>query len=346
MLTDTAFSPPARATIVAGACALVIGLMKLAAPILTPLLLAVFIVIVATPALRWMRRHGLPKWGALALIIFLLLDAGSLLALMTTGAIEGFRDSLPGYQERFLVLSQEFGRWAENVGIEGSRAALPDLFDSSKVTTAVRSLLSGAGDVFGTGLLVILFVLFMLLEAPTLPAKLSAAFAMTEQAELRLKRLLDAINGYMRIKCLTSLATALTAWLLLWMLGIDFAALWALLAFFLNFVPVLGGIVMMIPPILMALVQTDLPTTLLVAGGYLVIHVVIGDLLEPRMMGKGLGISALTVLIALLFWGWLFGTVGMFLAVPLTTALVIALDASPHTRPIAILLGTGQPAPD
>jgi len=101
---------------------------------------------------------------------------------------------------------------------------------------------------------------------------------------------------------------------------------------------------MMIPPVLMALVQTDLQTTLLVAGGYLALHVVIGDILEPKMMGKGLGISALTVLLALLFWGWLFGTVGMFLAVPLTTAVVIALDASPHTRPIAILLGPGAPA--
>lgn len=341
MISTAAFSPPARATIVAGACALVIGLMKWAAPILTPLLLAVFIVIIATPALRWMRRHGVPKWGALALITFVLLDAGSLLALMTTGALEGFRDSLPTYQERFLALGQAFGRWAEGVGIEGAPAAVPDLLDSNKVTAGVRALLSSAGNLFATGLLVLLIVIFMLLEVSTLPAKLSAAFHMTEQAEERLRRLLDAINRYMQIKCLMSLATAASAWLLLWLLGIDFASLWAVLAFFLNFVPVLGGILMMIPPVLMALVQTDLQTTLLVTGGYLLIHVVIGDLLEPRIMGKGLGISALTVLIALLFWGWLFGTVGMFLAVPLTTALVIALDASPHTRPIAILLGTG-----
>jgi predicted PurR-regulated permease PerM len=144
----------------------------------------------------------------------------------------------------------------------------------------------------------------------------------------------------MQIKCLMSLLTAAVAWLLLWLLDIDFAALWAILTFFLNFIPVVGGIVMMIPPVLMALVQADWQTTLLVAGGYLVLHILIGDILEPKVMGKSLGISALTVLIALLFWGWLFGIVGMFLAVPLTTALVIALDASPHTRPLAILLGS------
>jgi len=343
MTSDVTFSPPARALIVAGACALVIGLLKVAAPILSPILLSMFIAIIATPALRWMRRHGVPKWGALAAITFVLLDLGSLLALVTTGALEGFKDSLPTYQERFVLLSDQFGRWVEGVGIGGSREAVPDLMDPNKVASLVRLLLSSASSLFATGLMVLLIVIFMLLEAPTLPAKLSAAFHLSEQGDARLQRLLGAINRYMLIKTLMSLATALCVWLLLWLLGIDFAALWAVLAFFLNFVPVVGAILMMIPGVLMALVQTDLQTTLLVLGGYLVIHVVIGDLLEPRIMGKGLGISALTVMIALFFWGWLFGAVGMFLAVPLTTALIIALDASPHTRPIAILLGSEIP---
>ena len=336
------FSPPSRGAIVAGACALATGLLKLAAPILEPILLAVFVAIVATPLLRWMRRHGVPKWGALALITFVLLDVGSLFALMTTGALEGFRESFPTYQERFSALSEQFGHWVEGVGIEGSTEAVPDLMDPTKVSSWVRLLLSSASSLFAEGFLVILIVVFILLEASALPAKLSAAYQLGDDGAARLKRVLDAVNRYMQIKCLMSLLTAAAAWLLLWLLEIDFAALWAILTFFLNFIPVIGGIVMMIPPVLMALVQTDWQTTLLVAGGYLVLHVVIGDILEPKAMGKGLGISALTVLIALLFWGWLFGVVGMFLAVPLTTALVIALDASPHTRPLAILLGSNM----
>jgi predicted PurR-regulated permease PerM len=112
---------------------------------------------------------------------------------------------------------------------------------------------------------------------------------------------------------------------------------------------VLGNILMMIPPVFLALVQTDLQTTLFVAIGYLVINITIGNVLEPRIMGKGLGVSTLAIFISLLFWGWLFGTVGMFLAVPLTAAAVIALDAHPQTRPLAILLGPAiaeQEAPD
>lgn len=335
------FSPPARRVLVAGACALVIGLLKLAAPVLEPILLGIFIAIIATPGLQWLRRHGVPKWVALALITFLLVQAGSLFALLTTGAVEGFRESFPGYQARFIELSEQFGHWAESVGIGGSTEALPDLLDPAKVSAGVRLLLSSASSLFAEGFLIILIVVFTLLEAPTFPTKLAAAFDMGSDGAARLQRVLGSVNHYMRIKCGMALLTAAGAWLMLWVFGIDFALLWAILTFLLYFIPVVGGIVMMVPPVFMALVVSDWQTTLLVAGGYVALNIVIGEILETKAMGKGLGISALTVLIALLFWGWLFDIVGMFLAVPLTTALVIALDASPHTRPLAILLASG-----
>ena len=333
------FSAPARGLVVAGAIALVVTLLKTAAPLLSPILLAIFIAIVATPALAWMRRKGVPKWGALFIIAFVLLDVGSLLALITTGALEGFKDSLPTYQERFAALAQQFGGLMAGTGVDNPAAAATDLMDPSRLTALVPRLLSSASGVFATGLLVLLTVIFILLEVPAIPGKLKAAFNLTEAGEARLKRLLDNINRYMLIKTLTSLATAVCVWLLLKFFGIDFAILWAVMAFFLNFVPVVGNIVMMIPAVLLALVQVDLTTALMVAAGYLVINTAIGNVIEPRIMGKGLGISTLAVFIALLVWGWLFGTVGMFLAVPLTTALIIALDASPHTRPLAILMG-------
>lgn len=143
----------------------------------------------------------------------------------------------------------------------------------------------------------------------------------------------------MVIKSLASLATALCIWVWLWVFGIDFAVLWAILAFLLNFIPFVGAILMTIPAVMLALVQTDLLTMLLVALGYFVANTVIGSILEPRIMGRGLGISTLAVFLSLLFWGWVLGTVGVFLAVPLTMALIVALESSPQTRPIAILLG-------
>ncbi|MCG6941362.1 MAG: AI-2E family transporter [Thiohalocapsa sp.] len=339
MSLQVQFSPPARGLIIAGAVALVITLMHMAAPILSPLLLATFVAIVATPVLRWLRRAGVPKWGALAVIIFILLDVGSLFALLTTGAFEGFRDSFPTYQERFMLLSQQVGGLLESAGMSHSQEAIPDLLDPKKVMGVVRMVLSNASGIFATGLLVLLAVVFILLEAPSLRTKLHAAFHLSADAEARISQLLARINRYMQIKTLTSAATGLCIWLFLWAIGIDFAPLWGVIAFLLNFVPVVGNVVMMIPAVLLALVQADLATALLVAAGYLVVNTVIGNVIEPRVMGKGLGISTLAVFIALLFWGWLFGLVGMFLAVPLTAALIAALDASPQTRPLAIMLG-------
>jgi len=119
-----------------------------------------------------LRRHVVPTLGALAIVAFILLDVGSLLALVTTGALEGLRDSLPTYQERFMLLNGQLGGWLERVGVAGSTEAVPDLLDPEKLIGVVRALLSNASGVFATGLLVLLAVIFILLEAPSLPANL------------------------------------------------------------------------------------------------------------------------------------------------------------------------------
>ena len=348
MNTLDGFSPIARTVVVAAAIAIVATFLQAAASIIAPILLAAFIAIVATPALQWMKRKGAPKWLALTVIVLVLIDVGSITALLTTGALEGLRGSLPGYQERLILLSDSLGTWLEGIGVANARDVVPDIFDPAAAIGLVRMALTNVSGTFATGLLVLFTVVFMLIEAPGLPAKLKAAFAMTEESEARLQRLLRAINRYMVIKSLASLATALCIWAWLWFLGIDFAVLWAVMAFLLNFIPFVGAILMTIPTVLLALVQTDIHTTLLVALGYLVANTVIGSILEPRAMGRELGVSTLVVFLSLLFWGWVLGTLGVFLAVPLTIALMIALDASPQTRPIAILLGpelTPKPKP-
>jgi predicted PurR-regulated permease PerM len=333
------FSPISRTVIVIAAIAIVIFFLHAAASIIAPVLLAAFIAIIATPPLRWLQRKRVPKWLALAVIVFVLLEVFSILALVFTGGLEGFRDGLPGYQERLNLLSDQFGGWLENVGVESAREAVKDIFDPAIAVKLVRVALANVSGTFGTGLLVLMAVVFMLLEASGLAAKLRKAFHLTEEAESRLQHVFHAINKYMVIKSLASLATALCIWVWLWILGIDFAVLWAILAFLLNFIPFVGALLMMIPAVLLALVQTDLLTTLLVALGYLVANTAIGSVLEPRIMGRGLGISTLAVFLSLLFWGWVLGIVGVFLAVPLTMALIVALESSPRTRPLAILLG-------
>ena len=332
------FSSISQALVVLAAIAVILLFAKFAAPILAPVLLAAFIAIVALPPLRWMMQHGVPKWIALAAILFVLFDFGSILALLMTSGLEGFRENLPGYQQRFELLSEQLGNWLEAAGIEGSRAALPDMVDARKVVSFVRAMLASVSNTLGVGLLVLLTVAFILAEASKLGPRIKKAFSASESFQTQFERVLGSLSQYMLIKIASSFATGLVVWVLLWGLGIDFAALWAILAFVLNFIPFVGAILMMIPPVLLATVQADLETALLVAVGFIAANTIIGNVLEPRFMGEGLGISTLTVFLSLIFWGWLLGTIGVFLSVPLTIVLIAVLEANESTRPLAVLL--------
>jgi len=336
------FSPIARAVIVAAAIAVTVVVLQSAASIVAPVLLAAFIAVILTPPLRWLRRKRVPQWISLPLIVILLLEAGSILGLVFTGQLEGFRESLPGYRERLTLLRDQFGLWLEETGVEMAREAVKDIIDPNVAVDLVRVVLSNMRSTFGTGLLVLLSAVFMLLEAPSLLTKLRKAFHLQEEAELRLQRLFSSINHYMVIKSLASLATALCIWGWLWMLAIDYAALWAILAFLLNFIPFIGGLLMAVPPLLLALVEQGTWPAVLVLLGYLAMNAVLGYLVEPRLMGAQLGLSPLVVFASLLIWGWVLGPVGAILAVPLTVLMRIALAGHGDTRWIAILLGPAE----
>jgi AI-2 transport protein TqsA len=122
------------------------------------------------------------------------------------------------------------------------------------------------------------------------------------------------------------------------LIGVDFAPTWGLLAFLLNFIPNIGSIIAAVPAILLALIQLGLPSALLTLLGYLVVNITIGNFLEPRVMGRSLGLSTLVVFLSLLFWGWVLGPIGMVLSVPLTMIAKIALAANEDTRWLAVLL--------
>ena len=141
-----------------------------------------------------------------------------------------------------------------------------------------------------------------------------------------------------------SLGTGAAVWLWLTILGVDYPVLWGLLAFLLNYVPNIGSIIAAVPAVLLALVQLGPGAAAWAAAGYLAVNVLFGSVLEPRFMGRGVGLSALVVFLSLVFWGWVLGPVGMFLSVPLTITAKIALAASDETRWAAVLLGTGGEA--
>ncbi|NEX19802.1 AI-2E family transporter [Thiorhodococcus mannitoliphagus] len=333
------FTPAARFLLVAGAFVVVVAGLKAATNLVTPFLLAIFIAVLVEPPLQYLRHRGLPGWAAMLVVVALLVGVGGAIIGLFTGALNGFNASLPEYQQRLNVMSGELVARLDEVGLHVSRSVLNSFIDPSGVLGFASDLIKGLSGVLANAFLILLTVIFILLEAHSLPSKLRVALRAPQATLVHLHEVVKTINRYMFIKANTSLATGVLVWVWLTFLGVDFAAMWAMLAFLLNFVPTIGSIIAAIPAVLLALVQLGLESALLATLGYLVVNILIGNVIEPRVMGRGLGLSTLVVFISLIFWGYVLGSVGMFLSVPLTMALKIALSTSPQTQPLAIMLG-------
>ena len=343
-----AFGAASRSMIVLAAFVIVIAGLRAAAPILVPFLLAVFIATIAEAPVAWLKRRKVPGGLAITLVmlgmVVLLIGIGALIAQ----SVNGFGSQLPFYKERLTSITTDLLIWltprAESFGIELSTDALLAYFDPAVVLDVVRNALSSLGSVLSNGFLILLTVIFILAEVSSFPAKLRRAIQEPARDVDRFASFGDTVNRYMAIKTTISAITGILAASGLALLGVDFALLWGLLTFMLNFVPTIGSIIAAIPPVLLALVQLGPFAAALVAVGFLVLNIVIGSAIEPRFMGRGLGLSTLVVFLSLVFWGWVLGPVGMLLSIPLTMTAKMALEASPSSRWLAQLLGPA-PAP-
>ena len=312
--------------------------MRATASIINPFLLAVFLSSLCAPLLYWLQRRGVPNGLAVAAIVLGLLVVAILLMIFVGRSLNTLAQQLPVYQERLRSsLTQVFAR-LNNLGLDMTKSPLTDYVTPRKVMSLVYFGLSLFRGLFTNMFLILLFVLFILLETSGFPRKLQAAFPDPEGTLGHFKTMTANVNRYMGFKTLFSLATGVSVWILLALIGVDFAGTWGLLAFFLNFIPAIGSIIAAIPAIIWALVQLGLPSALLTLLAYLVVNITIGNLLEPKFMGRKLGLSPLVVILSMIFWGWVLGPIGMVLSVPLTMIGKIALATSEDTRWIAVML--------
>ena len=228
----------------------------------------------------------------------------------------------------------------------GEGPELPGLlsrFDSSLLVDFANQALRYTATAFSSLLIIALIVVFMLFEAATFRSKVRIAFT-GAGAEERFSRVMYEIQHYIGIKTVVSAATGLLIGVWVGVLGVDFAIFWGLVAFVLNFIPNLGSVIAAVPTTLLAMVQIGVGRGLLVALGYLVVNMVIGNFIEPHLMGRRLGLSTLVVVLSLVFWGWVWGPIGMLLSVPLTMVVKIMLENTEEFRWVAVLLGDSRSA--
>ena len=319
---------------------IIIAGVKTAQALLVPFLLAFFISIICAGPFFWLQQHKIPAPIALLLVISVVMLGGLVVVTLIGTSVNDFTNQIPVYQEKLQIQTLALFDWLDQFGIKVSKQILLEHFNPGAVMQSAASMLAKAGGVLTNSFLIILTVVFILFEAAGMPNKLRAALPDADSSLASFEQFSTSVRQYLVIKTIVSLGTGLVVTIGLLLLGLDYAPLWGMIAFLLNYVPNIGSIIAAIPAILLAVVQLGPLSSVLVAVLYLVTNVVMGNAVEPRMMGQKLGLSALVIFISLVFWGWVLGPVGMLLSVPLTMVVKIALEVNDSTRWMAILLSS------
>lgn len=310
--------------------------VRFARPVLVPLLLAAFLATVTTPLVRGLRDHRVPAGFAVVFAVLVDLAALAVMGLLVTRSLVGVDTRLPVYGQRLEARIAETAEWLAPYGV--SEKQIYEALSPEALVGLLRTFAESLAGFVSSGVLVMLIVVFMLFEGLGLREKLAQVLRHPEDFE-RMRYVTGEVNKYLLVKLATSASTGLLCGLWTYLLGVDFPVLWGLLAFLLNFIPTIGSIIAAVPPIALALVQLGTGSAFGVLAGYVAVNFTIGNFIEPRVMGRTLGLSPLVVFLSMVVWGWLLGPVGALLAVPITMIVKIACESSESLRWLAILMG-------
>lgn len=332
-----------KSTLLVLAClVIVLAGAKAATSVLVPFLLSVFIAIILNPMVNRMVLWKVPRAASIFSTIIFILVLGFSITGLVGQSLNDFSQNIPQYTEKM----QGQVTWVVDklamLNIELNRELVTEHFNPGAAMSLVADMLKGLGNVMANLFLIMLTVIFILFEAPSIPAKVHKALDDPEHKMLHIDRFLDAVNSYLVIKTWVSLGTGFGIGAIMYFLGVDYFVLWGVLAFLFNYIPNIGSFIAAVPAVLVALVVAGPAIAGFTALGFFVVNIVMGNVIEPRFMGKGLGLSTLVVFLSLIFWGWLFGSVGMLLSVPLTMIVKIALEASERGGWFAVLLSNNE----
>ncbi|MDX8412580.1 MAG: AI-2E family transporter [Mariprofundales bacterium] len=342
-------SHPSNFLLAGASLVVIIAGLKVAAPLLTTFLLALFLAMICLPALRWLQQRQVGEVSSVALLFLLLLLIGGLLALLLGTSVADFTRQIPIYQQRLNGEKAQLLQWLTSYGLTLNAESLKTAFDPAAAMGMAGTMLTSLGKSLANLMLILLTTVFLLFEARALPQKWQQINDQNEHgghapSSKVIRHFLNSANRYLVVKTWISLLTGVLVTLLLVLVGVDYPLLWGVLAFLFNFIPNIGSIIAAIPALLLTLIQLGGGSALAVAGGYVAINMVIGNAIEPKFMGKEVGLSPLVVFLSLVCWGWILGPVGMLLSVPLTMVVKLALESNPQWQWLATLLGSAPSA--
>ncbi|CAN5748381.1 AI-2E family transporter [soil metagenome] len=340
-------TPPAlRIALYGASLVIIVAGLRAAAPILTPLALAAFVATVSVPALGSLRRHGVPTAPAILLIVLL---SGAILGffgwIVLQSAAE-LRAELPGYIGRWQQIEQDVRGRLLTWGVDAAPGDYWTLAEPQRLLDVVTLAARNVTSMLAFLLLILLYLVFILAESVVLPRKVRLVLGPGAGWVPGAAAALSQVQRYILVKTLISVLTGVAVGIGAALLGVSFALLWGFLAFLLNFIPTIGSIIAAVPAVLVALLQLGPGRALALAAVYLGVNVLVGNFADPILIGRQLRLSPIVILVSLVFWGWTWGLVGMFLAVPLTIALRIGLENTDTLGKYAMLMGPVGAEPD
>ena len=360
MIPVSTNTPGARFLLIGASFVIVVAGLREGASILLPFALALFLAVMSMPLMFWLQLRRVPAPLAIVLTMLVIGVVFGALIMLGTQAVADFQDQLPGYRARVRALySSWVTGWvaglSAQIGIQLDQYLTFELIDPGVLVDLFGTAAARVAGFLTNTFLVLLIMAFILGEAMVFPFKFRAIVGppegerrrvtkMVPNDRRRMTKIVREVQEYLGIKTLTSLTTGLLIGVLAWIAGLDFPILLGLIGFVMNYIPTVGSILAAIPALLLSVVQFgSLGNFTLVVVGYGAINMVFGNILEPNLMGRRLGLSTLVVILSLLFWAWVWGPVGALLAVPLTMVVKIMLENTEDLRWVAILLDKSPP---
>lgn len=334
-----------RFLLIAASLVVVIAGLRAAAPIALPFALSLLLAILSLPLLLWLQDKRIPTTLAVLLTVLANIVCLGTIVLIVGGSVESFTREAPKYADRLQQMIAALLAWLQSKGIEVSPEIARDVINPGRAMAFVGQMFNSLASVLSNFILVIITTIFILFEITQFPQKLRLVFGSQDSDSDTFTKVVVDVQRYLGIKTIISLATGILIGVWVAILGVDFPILWGFLAFLFNYIPNLGSILAAVPTLLLALVQLGPGTAALVGLGYLAVNMVLGTFVEPYFMGRKLGLSTLVIFLSLVFWGWVWGPVGMLLSVPLTMVVKILLENSENFRWVAVLLAP-TPAQD
>ena len=343
-------------SLLVGLAVLLTIIMRSLAVILKPFFIAVFISYLIYPGVTYLVKRKVPKFLAYFLVFFFIFGILYILGALISVNVNDFIDRIPEYETKLTNLFVQTGELIQKysilqrLGLEEKVSLTEfDIFQYisiSRLTGYLGSSIGSFFDILGNILVVLFFMIFILMEIERFPARIEYAYGdRSEKAFQVTEAINSSVRKYLGVKTLVSLGTGGLYALILGVAGVDFWILWGFLGFILNYIPYIGSYIATIFPTILALIQFGPLVAVVLLALMLTVQTIMGSIVEPKVLGRELNLSPILVLIALAFWGWVWGFVGMFLSIPITATIKIIMDHVEETRVVARLMSDVREVP-